>query len=144
MDNFDSSSLGSQDANKPIPFDDSGPSGSGVSHAPLDLGGGSAVQKPPAVAPKPAAAPKPVAAPKPAGLPATAARPAQQAAPTERVTGVKTFFTKLHPGAINFLDEQIGKWLQENPSITAKWTNIVVGEVQAKKTEPNILISVWY
>lgn len=136
MDNFDSSSFGSQDANKPIPFDDSGPSGSGVSHAPLDLGGGSAVQKPPAAAPKPVA--------KPAGSPVTAAKPAQQTAPAERITGVKTFFTKLHPGAINFLDEQIAKWLQENPSVTVKRTNIVVGEVQAKKTEPNIIISIWY
>ena len=136
MDNFDSSSLGRQDANKPIPFDDSGPGGSGVSHAPLDLGGGSAVQKPPVAAPKPVT--------KPTGSPVAAAKPAQQTAPAERITGVKTFFTKLHPGAINFLDEQIARWLQENPSVTVKRTNIVVGEVQAKKTEQNIIISIWY
>jgi hypothetical protein len=136
MDNIESSSFGNQDLNKPIPFDDSGPSGSGVSHSPLDLGGGSAVQKPPTAQPKPVA--------KPTAPPVTAAKPAPRVAPTARIEGVKTFFTKLHPGAINFLDEQIARWLKENPGIAVKRTNIVVGEVQAKKTEPNILISVWY
>ena len=66
------------------------------------------------------------------------------AATGERITGVRTFFTKLHPGAINFLDEQITEWLKKNPDITIKRTNVTVGEIQAKKTEPNILITVWY
>ena len=136
MDNFEMSSFGNQDFDKPIPFDDSGPGESGVSHAPLDLGGGGAVPKPQAAAPKPV--------PKPTASPVTFSKPALKAAPTGRIEGVKTFLTKLHPGAINFLDEQITRWLKENPSVTVKKTNIVVGEVQAKKTEPNILISVWY
>ena len=138
MDNFEMSSFSNPDLDKPIPFEDSGPSGSSISHAPLELGGSNVVSKP-----KPqAAAPKPVA--KPAPSPATTVKPAPQAASAGRIEGVKTFFTKLHPGAINFLDEQITRWLKENPSITVKRTNVVVGEVQAKKTEPNILISVWY
>jgi hypothetical protein len=139
MDNLEMSSFGNQDLDKPIPFDDSGPSESGVSHAPLDLGGGSAIPKPQAVAPKPLV--KPTASPVAAAKPVPRAAPA---APAGRIEGVKTFFTKLHPGAINFLDEQITRWLKENPAVIVKRTNIVVGEVQAKKTEPNILISVWY
>lgn len=140
MDNFEMSSLNKPDLNKPIPFDDFGPSESGVSHAPLDLGGGGVVSKPPAPAPKPVAKPTapPVAAAKPAAPQAAAP------APTGRIEGVKTFFTKLHPGAINFVDDQITRWLKENPDVVVKRTNIVVGEVQAKKTEPNIIISVWY
>jgi hypothetical protein len=59
-------------------------------------------------------------------------------------TGVKTFFTKLHTGAIDFLDEQITNWLKQNPGIIIKQTNTTVGEVQGKKTEPNIIITVWY
>jgi len=137
MDNFESGSIGSQDLNKSIPFDN-GPGESGVSHSPLNFGGGGAVPKPQAAAP----APKPVA--RPTTSPVTFAKPALKAAPTGRIEGVRTFFTKLHPGAISFLDEQITRWLKENPSVTVKQTNIVVGEVQAKKTEPNILISVWY
>jgi hypothetical protein len=61
-----------------------------------------------------------------------------------RIEGVKTFFTKLHPGAINFLDEQITKWLKENPGVSIKRTNVITGQIQAKKTEPNIIITVWY
>ena len=136
MDNFEMSSLNKPDLDKPIPLD-SGPNESGVSHAPLDLGGTSPVQ-----IPKPAPAPKPVA--KPIAPSATAAKPAPQAAATGRIEGVKTFFTKLHPGAIEFIDGQITRWLKENPNIVVKRTNIVVGEVQAKKTEPNIIVTVWY
>ncbi len=62
----------------------------------------------------------------------------------DRITGVKTFFTKLHAGAIEFLDGQITNWLKENPGISIKLTNTVTGEVQGKKTEPNIVITVWY
>ncbi len=136
MDNFDMSNFGSQDLNepipldedfdKPIPFDDVGTSETGVSHSPLDLGGGTA--KVPKIE-----VPKPVAK-----------KPAEKIASTDRIAGVKTFFTKLHPGAMNFLDEQITKWLTENPHVVVKRTNIVTGQVQAKKTEPNIIITVWY
>jgi len=97
-----------KDIDKPTPFDDSDPGEKGVSHAPLDLGGTSPVQIPKAQMPKPAAK-----------------KPAQKTASTDRIEGVKTFFTKLHPGALNL-------------------TNITTGLVQAKKTEPNVIITVWY
>jgi hypothetical protein len=131
MDNFESSNLGDENLNDSIPLD----SGSddldvgGVSHAPLDLGGSRAVEIPKADTPKPKQVTQ---------------KPVESAITTERITGVRTFFTKLHPGAINFLDEQITEWLKKNPDITIKRTNITVGEIQAKKTEPNILITVWY
>jgi hypothetical protein len=111
----------------PIPFDDSGTSDKGVSHAPLDLGGTAPVQIPKVEMPKP-----------------VAKKPMVKTAPSDRIQGVKTFFTKLHPGALNFLDEQITRWLTENPGIQVKRTNITTGEVQSKKTEPNIIITVWY
>lgn len=136
MDNFISSNSINQpnqfdkDSEAPIPFDSVGPDETGVSHAPLDLGGGSA-----------APAPK-VSAPKPAVKKTT--EKTEKTVPGKRVTGVRTFFTKLHPGAIPFLDEQITKWLKENPDISIKLTNTVVGQIQAKKTEPNVIITVWY
>jgi hypothetical protein len=77
-------------------------------------------------------------------VPAAVAKPAPKPLAAHRIEGVKTFFTKLHPGAIEFLDEQITRWLSENPQVDIKRTNVTVGEVQAKKTEPNILITVWY
>ena len=142
MDNFDNSNapgnanLGQpipigEDLDKPIPFDD-GTSNAGVSHSPLSLGGSNTAQAPKNEAPK-------IEVPKPA-----IKKVQEKIVSTDRVTGVKTFFTKLHPGAMDFLDEQIGKWLKENPGIRIKRTNTVTGEIQAKKTEPNIIITIWY
>jgi len=133
MDNFDSANIGGQNLNEPIPLDnpiplnDPGAGGTNVSHSPLDLGGSSPVEAPKIEVPKP-----------------VTMKPAEKVVSTERITGVKTFFTKLHPGAINFLDEQITKWLTENPNVSIKRTNIITGEIQAKKTEPNIIITIWY
>ena len=137
MDNFDSINLGGpnlnepiplgEDLDKPVPLDGAGGGGTGGSHSPLDLGGSSPVEIPKIEAPRP-----------------VAMKLAEKVVSTERITGVKTFFTKLHAGAITFLDEQITKWLTENPDVKIKRTNIVTGPIQGKKTEPNIIITVWY
>lgn len=142
MDNFDSHKLSGNeeldkpvplddDSDKPIPFDDD-TSQTKVSHSPLNLGGGGE-----------ASVAKPVVE-KPIVEKPTVEKPVEKKASADRITGVKTFFTKLHPGAMEFLDEQIQKWLRENPGVSIKLTNTTVGEVQAKKTEPNIIITVWY
>lgn len=107
---------------KPIPFDDDAGSAE-VSHSPLNLGGGTAEVSD-------------------VGL--TAQRRQKVSSSRERITGVKTFFAKLHPGAMDFLDKQIANWLKNNPGLVVKRTNTTTGEVQAKKTEPNIIITVWY
>lgn len=103
-----------------------------VSNSPLDLGGSRPVDIQKAAEPKQNAVQSPV----PSGP--------VQVQTTGRITGVRTFFTKLHPGAINFLDEQITEWLKKNPDIVIKRTNVVTGEIQAKKTDPNIIITIWY
>ena len=140
MDNFESGNPGNLNLNdptfndgsdKPIPLDDAGADETGISHSPLDLGGSRTVEIPKTEAPKQVVTTKPT--PQAATM-----------ATGERITGVRTFFTKLHPGAISFLDEQITEWLKKNPDISIKQTNVTVGEIQAKKTEPNILITVWY
>lgn len=132
MDNFNSSNITpSEDRNAPIPFDDDDKSGASVSHSPLNLGGGGTAE-----APKVEAAPQ-LAKP-------DAKKPADKVVSTERITGVKTFFTRLHAGAIDYLGEQISNWLKQNPGITIKRTNTVTGEIQGKKTEPNIIITIWY
>ena len=144
------------DLDKPIPLNNVAPNKSNVSHAPLNLGGPPVVPRaaasPPAV---PRAAASPSAAPaaaSPAAAPVarvqmpkgTVVKSSVQVASSDRITGAKTFFTKLHPGAIQFLDEQICAWLKANPGVVIKRTNVTTGEVQSKKTEPNILITVWY
>ena len=131
MDDLNSNNLsGNKESDKPIPFDDTNPMK--VSHAPLNLGGGSSAEAAKPVAEKPVVRKPPEA------------KPIEKKTSDIRITGVKTFFTKLHPGAMEFLDEQIQKWLRENPNVHIKLTNTTTGEVQAKKTEPNIIIHVWY
>jgi len=119
-----------KDLSEPIPFDDD-TSGASVSHSPLDLGGDGTTEAPKIETPA-----QPTMA--------AAKKPAEKVVSAERITGVKTFFTKLHVGAIDFLDEQITRWLKDNPGITIKRTNTVTGEVQGKKTEPNIIVTIWY
>ncbi|UCF43367.1 MAG: hypothetical protein JSV99_00085 [Planctomycetota bacterium] len=135
MDNLDSSKFSDEDNDALIPLNEDDLSSANVSHSPLNLGGGSVAE-----APKVMPAAKPVI-PKPS---APVTRPAEKLAAAERISGVKTFFAKLHVGAIEFLDEQITNWLKSNPGITVKQTNTVVGEIQGKKTEPNIIITMWY
>jgi len=144
MNNLGNSSFSSEN-DKPIPLGDNPSSGSpGVSRAPLNLGGGSGGQAVPVAKP----APKVAAAPAPAPRKPTPVAAAPAGAPAVpaggRITGMKTFFTKLHAGAIDFLGEQICRWLEENPEINIKMTNITTGDVQGKKTEPNLIITVWY
>ena len=115
MDNFDLVNFdeggglppSGSDEETPIPFDDSdsmpapasGPAPASVSRKPLDLGAGKPSAAPAAqpvrTPPKPAV--KPV--PKPVAV-SSAPRPAKAGAPVEagheRITGVKTFFAKLH------------------------------------------------
>ncbi len=105
----------------------------GVSRAPLNLGGGTGTPVAPAAPKAPVVRPVP---PKPAA--------SVGVAPGGRITGCKTFFTKMHPGAIHFLDEMITKWLKEDPSIVIKSINVIQGEITEKKIEQNIIIVVWY
>ena len=137
------------EADKPIPFDDSDSAPRPVSRKPLSMGAGGAAKEP--APPERAVAPPPPAPVKPARRPPakTGDRPAARAAtsavvPEARISGLKTFFTKLHPGALVFLDEQVTEWLKAHPDVQIKRTNVSVGEVMAKKTEPNIIMNIWY
>jgi len=129
MDELGNSNSGDTDINEPIPFDDT--SNVNVSHSPLNLGDSSVIESPTAES-----APHP--------MEAVAEKPSVKMVSSDRITGVRTFFTKLHVGAIDFLDSQITNWLKDNPGITIKRTNTATGMVQGKKTEPNIIVTVWY
>jgi hypothetical protein len=137
MSDFDVRNIppGPEPVEEPIPFDDNNSDkgdSSGVSHSPLTLG------------PEPVKIPE-TKSEKPAEQPTVTAPAQQQNNPSvARITGCKTFFTKLHPGAIEFLDGQITEWIKKNPNSTIKSTNSTVGEVQAKKTEQNLIITIWY
>ena len=117
---------------EPIPFDDSEiklpESKPGISHSPLSLGK-SGLSSP---SPMPGAAVK-----KTTGK----AKPASSA---DRISGIKTFFAKLHIGSIGYVDEQINDWLTDNPGVSIKMTNVTVGNVISKTNEPNLIVNIWY
>jgi hypothetical protein len=145
MDNVNNNPNHGDNMNEPIPLSDgtaeparpeATPAGAppSVSRAPLNLGGGGTGAPVAPAAPKaPVLRPVP---PRPA--------PSVSVAPVGRITACKTFFTKMHPGALHFLDEQIAKWLAENPQVVIKHTNVLQGEITEKKIEQNIVIVVWY
>lgn len=133
MDNLNVNKPASEkDPNESIPWDDN----TGVSHSPLNLGGSglNLGSSKPSVPPPP----PPVTSPtiKKVG--------AKMVSSQDRVTGMKTFFAKLHVGSMEFIDEQISSWLKENPGIVIKHTNTTTGMVVSKVTEPNLIITVWY
>ena len=132
MDNSGSSNPSpNQDSNKSIPLADD--TKTVISHSPLNLGGSTA-----------APAPKPKAKVTTQPIGSVVKKVDRTASSSVRITGVRTFFVKLHPGAIKFLDEQISDWLKDNPGVKIKQTNTTVGEIQGKKTESNIIVTVWY
>ncbi len=148
MDNVSGNPNHNDNPNEPIPLGNGAaeparPAASpasappGVSRAPLNLGGAAAA---PAAPKAPVARPVPPKPPTSVGVAPGGVGIASGA----RITACKTFFTKMHPGAIHFLDEQIAKWLKEDPSVVIKAINVIQGEITEKKVEPNIIIVVWY
>jgi hypothetical protein len=118
---FGESRTVSPEEEKPIPFDDTENDQSNISHAPLNLDSSSTSL-----------------------FEASHEKVTGQISSPDRITRVRTFFTKLHAGSIDFLDQQINTWLRDNPGIVIKRTDTTVGPVVAKKTEPNIIITIWY
>ena len=60
-------------------------------------------------------------------------------------TRVRTFHIRLSEHTTNVIDDQINKWIDENPDISVKFTNTTVGEVEGKTaTRPHLIVTVWY
>ena len=125
-------------SDKPIPLPPDDAENKGVSHSPLDLGGSRPVQV--NQVPKPQPQSRPAAAP----VQNAPVNSNFQTVSAGKITGVKTFFTRLHAGALDFMDEQIMDWIKNNPDKDIKMVQTTVGEIQAKKTEPGIIVTIWY
>ncbi len=143
MNDFDMDKIPSgDDPDAPIPFDViENDSNTNVSHSPLDLGGGGKTE---AKAEAKALEIEPIAKPVSTKQPAPTAAAGPAAGSERHISNVKTFFTKLHAGALDFLGEQIGNWLKNNPDIIIKQTNTTCGIVVGKKAESSLIITVWY
>ena len=59
-------------------------------------------------------------------------------------TRVRTFHAKLADTAMSYLEGQINDWLDKNPDVEVKFSNTTVGVVEGKRSEPHLIITVWY
>jgi hypothetical protein len=58
-------------------------------------------------------------------------------------TRVRVFHSKITVAAIEHMIDQINEWL-DGGELEVKYVNQVVGVVEGKKPEPNLIITVWY
>lgn len=56
---------------------------------------------------------------------------------------VKTFVAKLTKEAISYMDEQINRWLADNPNAEVKFVTVAQGDIVGRTREPSLLVSVW-
>ena len=59
-------------------------------------------------------------------------------------TRIRTFHVRLSDAAMNFLDDAINEWLDENPDISVKFCNTVIGVFEGKRQEPHLALQIWY
>ena len=62
----------------------------------------------------------------------------------KNATRIRTFHTRLSDNAMAFLDDQINEWIDQNPEIEVKSSSTVIGEVEGKKSEQHMIITIWY
>ncbi len=58
-------------------------------------------------------------------------------------THVKTFFCKLRPDAIQFVDDQVNDWLDKHPEYEVKFVTSTVGKLVGKNVEDALFMNVW-
>lgn len=57
---------------------------------------------------------------------------------------VKSFHCRLTGDALEYVDDMINTWLEDNPSYEVKFVTTAVGEWSHKSSkEPNLVVQVW-
>ncbi len=57
---------------------------------------------------------------------------------------MKIFHSRLSENAMEYMEDSVNEWLDENPDIVVKFSNSTVGVVEGKKSESHIIVTVWY
>lgn len=58
-------------------------------------------------------------------------------------TRCKVFHSRIADGPITYMEEQINEWLDNN-DVEVKYVSQTVGVWEGKKSEPNLIVSLWY
>ncbi len=56
----------------------------------------------------------------------------------------RLFHAKLSEGALEFLNNQVNEWLDQNDQITVKFVNSTIGQFEGKHTETNLILAIFY
>ncbi len=56
----------------------------------------------------------------------------------------RIFHAKLNDGALQFVQDQINNWIDQNPEVDIKQLNTNVGVVEGKSSEPHLIITLFY
>jgi len=59
-------------------------------------------------------------------------------------TRCRTFHSKLTDSALEYMNEQINDWLDQNDSITIKFANSTIGLFEGKHSEPHVIVTLFY
>ena len=65
-------------------------------------------------------------------------------AQSHSATRARTFHSRLTTSAMEFMDQQINEWVDSHEDIEVKFCTSTVGPVEGKRTEPNLIVTVWY
>lgn len=58
-------------------------------------------------------------------------------------THVRTFYCKLNPESLEYMEQQINEWLDAHPDYEVKQVTTSVGEWTGKIKEPAMIVTVW-
>ncbi len=60
-------------------------------------------------------------------------------------TRIRTFHVRLSESAMQFLDDHINEWMDNNPDVEVKFVCTSIGAFEGKRgTEQNLIMNVWY
>ncbi len=59
-------------------------------------------------------------------------------------TRLRTFHCKLTGAAVDFMNNQINEWMDQNDKIIIKFATSTIGNFEGKHTEPNLIVTVFY
>ncbi len=58
-------------------------------------------------------------------------------------TRCKVYFSKIAPPSLEFMENQINQWL-DSEQIEVKQVSQVIGVMEGKTPQPNLIVMVWY
>ncbi len=59
-------------------------------------------------------------------------------------TRCRTFHAKLTVAALEYMNELINNWVDENENITIKFSNSTIGMFEGKQAEPHVVVTLFY